>query len=69
MCVIMKRNTVLPGKAYWYYITVNGLLIYRTPTCTEDTRAGEFFLRQERHTLITGKRSRRKTTFTEQFAP
>ena len=35
----MKCNTVLPGKAYWYYTTVNVLRILLTQTCTEDTRA------------------------------
>ena len=45
--VVMKRSTVLPGKAHWYYITVNMLVyldntnkrILRTPTCSEKTRA------------------------------
>ena len=44
LCVRMKCNTVLQGKAFWYYTTVNVLCISRTPTCSEDIRQREEFV-------------------------
>ena len=53
MYVIMKCNTELPGKAYWYIIVI--LLVYLVENANLFWKYAT--LRWERVTLITGKRS------------
>ena len=45
MCVRIKCNTVLPGKAYWYITVILLVYILRTPTCYENARVQKFVLR------------------------